>query len=86
MSLKTVLPVNRIEELPYCTVPIHHLEYAGQMIPLHKLLQCSFEHPELSVVVNYDLLSESVVPEAQHYIDQGLPDYFFRHDDSSGHT
>jgi len=62
MRLQAVFPVDRIEELPYSAVPIHHLEHTGQVIPLHELLQRSFEHPEMAMVVDYDLLAESVVP------------------------
>ncbi len=74
------------EELAHAAVPVDHPEDAGKLVALLELLDGRFEHPQLAVVVDDDLLAEAVVPQAQHHVDHHLAHHVLAHDDGAGHA
>src|SRR5512139_2109940 len=66
-------------------MPIQDPKDSRQMVPFHKLLQRCLEHPQLTMVIDDELFSETVIPQSKHDVDQCLPHHFFRHDHGSRH-
>ena len=79
-------PVGRPEEVLDAAVPLDDLEDAGQLVALDELVQGRLEHPEVAVVVDDDLLAETVVPQAEHDVDQHFLDHFLAEDDRARHA
>ena len=74
------------EELAYGAVPIEDAEYAWQLVSLLELLDGRFQHPQVPVVVDVNLLSEAIVPQAQHHVDEQLPRHVLADRNGTGHT
>ena len=67
-------------------MPVHDLEDTGELEALHELMEGGFQHPQLAVVVDDDLLSVAVIPETEHDVDESLNHHLLRDHDGSGHA
>ena len=57
--------LHRAEEFAHAAVPVDHPEDAGELIALLEFLHSGFEHPQLPVVVDNQLLAETIIPQAR---------------------
>jgi hypothetical protein len=74
------------EELAHGPVPVDDAEDPGQLVALLELLDRRLEHPQVTVVVDVDLLPESVVPEPQHDVHEQLSGDVLTNDDGAWHA
>ena len=78
--------VFRREKLAHGAVPFHSHHDGRQLVPLEKFLNGCLDHPFVAMVVDKDHFAVSVVPEAEHGIDQRLLHDLVRHDDCARHA
>jgi len=74
------------EKLAHRTVPVEGAEDAGQVPGLLQLLDRRLHQPGVAVIVDQDLLAETVVPEADHHIDEVALDHLILEMDRTGHA
>jgi hypothetical protein len=78
--------VGGAEELAHAAMPVNHAENAGELVALLEFLHGRFEHPQLAVIVDDELLAETVVPQAEHHVNHHLAHHVLAHDDRAGHA
>ncbi len=67
-------------------MPVDHTVDARELIAFLELLDGGFQHPQMSMVVEEDLFSESIIPQAQHDIDEHLTRNIFSNRCSARHA
>ncbi len=73
------------EELAHRPVPVNDAEDPGQLIPLLELLDGRLQHPQMTVIVNHDLLAKTIVPQPQHHVDQQLAGHVLTNGNGARH-
>ena len=64
-------------------VPIQDTINARKLIFFLEFLNRRFEHPQLAMVVDEDLFSEAIIPQAKHHLHHNFSgQLFFQHDGS----
>ena len=67
-------------------MPVDYTENSRQLVTFAELLDCRFDHPQMSMVVDKNNLAVTVIPKSQHGVNQSLFHHFLRHNHRSRHT
>lgn len=80
------LAAQGVEKLADRAVPLHYGGEGGQLVALEELLDGGLYHPIHTVVIDQNDLTEAIVPQAKHYIDQRVHDGLLAGHHCAGHA